>query len=830
MTTMVCVKHLRVVACAIAAVLVRASLGAGPAAGSNREAPQPQATFPEVGSHREPLVIPRLPGARDDSLTLVEVAGAAVVLRVTVMDAEGSPVGGGRVIVLNPMESRTVRLGDVLPLTDPRSDHLLIETLQGPGRARIQTAWLTPLEVNELAMVPRTPHRVLSRQLQPTSNALIDQAEGGGLLDHETAVLYRVYAIFGDARLPLAYRGDDSKVFESLYLTNVQGESNTYSAATQAALQPYFVPPAYSESWTTTAGVRATSVDAGPCSSLSSDWTYAEWPSGKVRVWYLLSSNDAIKAGQLASAADTTIWSGISDFMAPHEPLSDADTICNGGSGRLDVYLTDVPRSFTKTVGLLGTGSTCSNGPAYIVLNRSENEAVLAHEIFHAFQFSLPIPGGECLTDGNYRWWTEGSAEWVIDKVYPKCQEEQVMAQYLMNYPELPLDLDADDHIYATYLLPFFYYHKTGSATFVKQAWENCSGLSAVKAFDAAIPGGLKQVWPQFAVEDWNSKSTSKYRYWDGLAYAPVEVDRPDIATIGGAPDKEYPIPFDLPKLSTKYEHYVFADPSIRSVAFWNGATFDLQEATMPIISQYWNPQPIAASAREGVRVQALYKIKGQDYWVQDDWTEKPVQTFCRDVAAERLEELVIIISNSQFLDPNKRAKPVGHYPLLSVSNVGCYKWSGTATATRHEHAGTVVVSTVASPLSLTRIAETDPGPVVSYSPTGTLTVQESGACTGGGVFDVTADGGGALIEIATYVPLESSGSRTYALAGMSPSTFPVTGKDCTSPDAVLGWLLSPAAPPRRSISADGTAIKGSFATPDSTIVWTWDLHSEAEP
>ena len=43
----------------------------------------------------------------------------------------------------------------------------------------------------------------------PSSEELIDRALASGAIDTETALIYKVYAAFGDARLPSQYRGDE---------------------------------------------------------------------------------------------------------------------------------------------------------------------------------------------------------------------------------------------------------------------------------------------------------------------------------------------------------------------------------------------------------------------------------------------------------------------------------------------------------------------------------------------------------------------------------------------------------------------------------------------
>lgn len=769
-----------------------------------------------------------------------ETVGATLVARLTPQMPPGEPAHGGRVVVLIAGERRSIRLGTVFNEEDLAGNDVLVEVLQGDGRLAVRLLGDSADEREEpaaavpapaataLATSPPRPRRKMGGKAL-TSTDLIDRAEAAQEIGHETAVIYRVYAIVGDARLPATYRGSDAAVFESLYLMEVAAEWDTYSPATQAALEPFLIPPAYSGSWANPApvGMARAADDVGPCSSRNPLWQFHDGPAGKVRVWYWVPDDVfGTKAFAFANEADAVIWPKITDFMGAHAPLSDAVSLCSGGDGRLDIFLTDVQRSFTAPAGFFGGGTTCSNTPAYINLNRAENVETLAHEIFHAFQLTFPLAGGACFTRPPYWWWTEGSAQWIIDKVYPPSKDEQSAAAHVVDRPEVSLDVPTDPHIYGTYLVPFYNYRKTGSAAFVRQAWENLAGMDAVGAVDLAIAGGWERIWPEVALHNWNTAPVRDYFNWDKLDKKPAKVDRATFVVLSGAPDKEYTLPYDLPKLAAKYEHYEFLDAAIRSVRFWNGATFDLQKSTGPLFTPVWDPKQATAAAKEGVRVQALVKIKGHDWQAPADWSDEPAVTFCRDVAAERIEELVLIVSNSQFLDAGKRAKPPGQDPRLYVSNMGCYKWTGTASSVTTGSGS--VLSVVANPVTFTRIETTEPEPTVRYTPTGVIAAALAGACTGSGVFGISP--AGSVFYTANYMPLDGNFRRGFHSQAVDANIFPISCEFGQSIFPVGVWLESPVTPPFKKVDTDGTTLKGTWTSPDGTAVFTWDLHSEAQP
>ena len=779
----------------------------------------------------EPLRLPAFIPGQDDRIRLHETSGQPVTVRVTPVDEQGSPVDGGRVIVLRANETRVVRLTDTLVLEDLIGRRLVVETLRGSGEAAIEATWLTPAEEEAVAATAHVPRRHLTGVTPPTSEQLIDQAETAGTLNHETAVLYRVYAIFGDARLPQAYRGDDASVFESLYVSTVVSEWATYSAATQTALKPFLMPPPYRGSWATAqGGIHGLSdvhaLDSPPfCAftSISAVWTFTENPNGKVRVWYRTTDNDAALAASFATAADTTIWSTYTGFMGTHAPPSDAGVSCDGGNGRLDVYISDIPRP--ETVGHLG----CSDSPAYIEIGRGETVMMLAHEVFHAFQYSFQVGG--CLTDAAYRWWTEGSATWAEQYIYPNDPNALDQGRRLVNTPEQSLDSVRTDieRAYGTFLVPFYVQNKSGSPDFVRTAWENCKTQDAIHAVDAAIPGGFAQTWHEIALRDFNVKPVNDYKIWRPLITYHANPQRNDTIAAGVGPDSEVALHMNLAHLSATYQNFFFYGPEISSVAFFNGATFNLQKMDVASYGPYWNPQTADANKTKGVKVQAIVKIEGQDARVED-WTDKPYVTFCRDATDERLQQLTIVISNARLDDSDGNAVPPGLAPVMWFSNMGCYQWTGS---THYQATGQVSGSQfdAVNDVVWTRVSGSHPPPETLYQATGHIDVTVGNLCSGGGTVTITP----ASSSLTTYnfTPADATGRRAYQGYSAEFQTVPVV---CSGKPGVTfagAWFnvlpANPPSPPPYKVSADGKHMSANFKDSTGNIQWSWDLTAQRQ-
>lgn len=80
--------------------------------------------------------------------------------------------------------------------------------------------------------------------------------------------------------------------------------------------------------------------------------------------------------------------------------------------------------------------------------------------------------------------------------------------------------------------------------------------------------------------------------------------------------------------------------------------------------------------------MEALIKIEGQP-WTTEDWTRLPDREFCRSKPAERIEELVIIFSNSDRAEEARRAladlttfPPFGMICRMTTYRILWYKWS----------------------------------------------------------------------------------------------------------------------------------------------------------
>jgi hypothetical protein len=165
-----------------------------------------------------------------------------------------------------------------------------------------------------------------------------------------------------------------------------------------------------------------------------------------------------------------------------------------------------------------------------------------------------------------------------------------------------------------------------------------------------------------------------------------------------------------LPPLASAYYEYVFQD-SVRDV------TFDNTLAGVP-----------------GAHVWAIKNVNNE--WKQpEDWTTQTKPTFCREIPAQDVDQIILVVSNTSMTQPLKVAEP----PRVIAGTKGCNGWGGTMTGTEtwtatregNAYSGTAT-STFSGLWTLDPAADSfctlAPTPTnekvacVTYRPTGTVT------------------------------------------------------------------------------------------------------------
>ena len=745
----------------------------------------------------------------------------------------------------------------------------------------------------------------------PTSESLIAAALAAKRIDAETALMYGIFSIFGDERLPAAFEGAPSNLPQHLLLRQMATTIASLSPATQDVLRPFLTPPIYPGSWYAgrlgldaptaqkqTIGKTGAKTEIN-CTVGITPSLYARVSTAHFNVYYIVFGGAALQEENAAAAAAASLVASLVEeiydsetaLIDPKQRLDDSAEPCNGGDGKYDIYYGPfgLGRIAAWTTGYpLPTGSTasaCASRPSYMMLNsqaipvgpgnRLLVKSIVAHEFLHALQFSMNRQAS--CTDTE--WFDEATAQWVMDYVVPTIPQgspgefgaedglERVASNYAKSGNVLAEYLYSDHMIsiekagvqpklngYADYLF-FQYLARTSGASKIKAIFDAmAAGRNSVEAIAAAVD--MKATWPEFAKTLWIGYEEKVLDYWAredeyrfGLAAVFAQV--PTTLSIDQAlKDKQKTTPIDqkggksakfdllaqaldfgassyeLEPRSIFYEHLKASDAAVRAVIFHN---------------------PFAGDPAAGfIKLQALRKVGGK-WQAPEDWTNDAFKTMCLDKKDERVDELLLIVSNSQadraVETPFRFTKDD---PMqLITSNVGCWQWKGTASLTTQTVFGYTTVESFDGAFDRQRVLSPDPADmlvgldVFVANMQGTVSYSISGPIIGTNC-TLTGSGSGKVRDlsdgnmIVSYVglgamplPLDrmTIGSGVTNVPAVSITTRCATGAPSTSAfDKDVHWLSLPT--DGVAISADGLTISGTWTRTDGegtkTSVWNF--------
>ena len=698
---------------------------------------------------------------------------------------------------------------------------------------------------DETVYLPLVHNGATAQTTRPSSEALIDQALAAGKIDAETALIYKVYAIFGDARLPAQYQGNDADVIDSPVMLDVQEQWSTLPTATQNTLAPFLLPPPDPNSWFSSSYSNAAVFDTTAKTDIvdpqAGTWQFVTAASG-VKIWYITSrTGDQSKASGIAAAIDNTISAKLKQVMPSRSWLPDGWQSSGGTNiNDLDIYLVPLPGAWGVTTPY---NRGCTGTPAYILLDRAKSLNVngremletAAHEIFHAVQLSYKWKAG-CK---NHHWLAETTATWFGEHVYPKSQTEHKLAPKFLDTPTMPLDELATrggrgyGRRYGAYLFPYFLTQTGSGVTVIEDMWTNSESFNSLDAVDLAIVGGFQEQWPKFVRKNWNSPPESDYHDWDGLPYDLTDYELVAVTT------GEVPLPVELKHLAANYLLLDFNEDALHSVFFHNGINWKLEKTEWQGFpgSETFVPQPIALDAMQSANVQALIKVEGKE-WQYEDWSFQPTRFFCRDAEDQRLEEIVLIVSNSEIdpTSPNYLRKPAGLDSVVYSSDMSCWQWKGTVTRTQTYPAPGVLMTfktdvifePVVDPL-VGQIYRLKSG-TLEWSIAGTMTLEPHWSWEGSKTVQLQPDDG----TLITYNMMTGgTHHRGYFAGGTCEETLSatVTREDgSTFTDELVGciWLDTTSSqdePPKKM--ASGSLIEGTLDTGSSTSTWKFEAQQE---
>lgn len=585
-------------------------------------------------------------------------------------------------------------------------------------------------------------HLALTLPSPPLSAfARIDQAVENGYLTAEQDLVYRMFAAFGDSRLPEAYRGTTGDLDPTGTLMEARQKYDTLSVEAKTAIYPFLLPPYVDGSWyqLDSAGHRALHARRTPMADAPAAPVWKSVGNSKVRVWYEdgvviskggVNTQTSVLADGILLAVTDKIWPMLQGLMDT-EPLPDGN-VTPAPLPSPDYGA--IPGKFDPNEALdiiLARGMNASGytfayheppTPAFITIdcnqwplgddNTPGLVQIVTHELMHAWQYRYTMTEGEM----SYRWLMEATAVWAESYVYPDANSENRYVQPFLDTSYLSIDAMKGSLIrfreYGAYL-PFSFWTNGGKAPaeMVKNTWKNAATMDSLRAVDRSYPppyldgyprqftAMFERYWADAMAAVWNRGADGFFFKKDKLDQgAKALSDTPVRVSLGGNLDKVYYLKdldlfrtIELPCLSARFYHFIFTDNAVRTVVFYDGMRSNLKLMDSNDGTRVYVPEPLPIDPvmplndpAEGAHWGLITKIGGRwKVWTSPlPGVNTGTAAFCRDAKAERLQELVVLLVNSS-PDETKLIKPIGFSPALLVSNIASWGWEGTVNATR---------------------------------------------------------------------------------------------------------------------------------------------------
>jgi hypothetical protein len=540
---------------------------------------------------------------------------------------------------------------------------------------------------------------------------LIDRDIKSGKLTAEQGLIYKVFAQFSDGRLPQQYVGsgpgrEGDRIMEDVISYNA---AYTLTKTAEKTLMPFFIPPDDPRSWIYLPKMQAAGQAEAEPQATPASWLKVTTANNKVDIFWLDSvPADAAKAAGLKAEFDRIIYSKLTTLMNK-EPLPDG----SAGGKLLRIYLwnsyvdsdgTTVP--FKRDILGITVGTQCDHSPVVIympdrlplgTLNSPGLIQYTTHEFMHAIQFAYTIQSCP-----KYGWLKEATATWAEDYVYKDAQSEQDTAKKYLNRPSVRLDDRTDMHDYGAYLLPYYLTHTVDtSASVIRLMWENAANTAnSYKAVDDAVntakPAMHDYYWPMFLETLWNkSPFTAYYNNHDSLTDSVKQAGGAPVQVSASGGEDIIPLYGELPTGAALFFHLAVAD-NVSSLTVLNGLGYklktgpasedpDLMGNVKPGDETYLFDDAVSSTDLTGANLILLIKMAGKNgqplYMVfpnPDMNLNEQNDGFCLD-AQGKIEDMVVILSNSDFAHPDRIMKQQGLPTTIFANNIPCYKLTGTS-------------------------------------------------------------------------------------------------------------------------------------------------------
>lgn len=539
----------------------------------------------------------------------------------------------------------------------------------------------------------------------PSSLQLIQIGQDMGTLDLNTAWAYRMQALFEPDLLPEPYRSATPIKDADAPLREFFRIRDRLSEQTLLKLRPYLVRPNHPESiFYEDMNQPEESKNQGalvpwPANAFAADpsevrpdmdynatcfttdrllvWAPKKYKSAVKDAIYYLDVRDMYRKFTRLMGREV-----IDDYKDLFQRDGANDKVKNGGDARIDIYMVSHAKAKRGNFGGMciptafeSLGNTNVKSSAYILIDRSIQGDLLgtylAHELFHAFQYSF-----DALDDS---WWHEATANWAEDFIDKYWNFEQDDIKHAFNRRKnrlRSLNLENEKHEYGIYIYPYFLSKEYGNEV-IADIWKACETKSSLDALDEAVPDGLDESLKRFVlptvdygkykgkIRKPEERNMALYRHHK---FKQIEIKKP-----GKPISKE----IKIPPLGAAY---ILVKNKLKNPESTPMVRFDLK--------------PFANN--EDLTIQAIIDPKKEAR--HEDWTGREERELCQNRTEEKFEEITIVVANK---DRDPMALDLAHANPeknsfkteieIELDAEGCSEMVGTAivTATLNEETHT---------------------------------------------------------------------------------------------------------------------------------------------
>jgi len=486
-----------------------------------------------------------------------------------------------------------------------------------------------------------------------TSIELLDKAVADKKLDAETALVYKVYAVYGDDKLPAEYNG--KFFYEGTQVVREMTEKwDKLSKKTKELLAPFTKRPDEDGSWM---NLKYGEAEPKPTSWLYGNayavrpGTYTEYFTStdeKVKIWYpsapAIADTGEKMAKMITAHLDNDAIIEKFEALLQKQLMSDGT---KGGDGKLDIYVAPIGSNLGLTYA-----ETATPTPSHILMNLSIGvnsdtvlKTTLAHEIFHSFQYTYKHDAS------RDNWWAEATAVWSEDFIYPSANTEHEWLDLFMPYPMTEADKEnpPKNHHYATYILPYFITKNFGD-DFMRKSWEACVSGPCIDGIDKNITGGLKDQWKEFTLWNYNKEPA---KFYTDMGSFPAD------SSAQSANYKQEMVA-DTPETTFETEKLNPLSAGLSEVLNMVADKDKIKKLTFTDLENF-------TGKADSTSIKAVIYYKNGKNAVED-WAKLKKRSFCIDSNEEDFEKVVLIFSNSD------KKKEVPSAKLKVVSKNSCFE------------------------------------------------------------------------------------------------------------------------------------------------------------